>query len=256
MKKVEIYIATHKKAEMPNKSGYIPIQVGAKNNKDLGYLKDSAEDNISYKNANYCELTALYWIWKNSKADIVGLVHYRRYFFDNIYSKKLKNILSKDKIIYYLEKNDIIVPKEEYIYKYNVEKQYGARHNIEDYKKCRKIIQKDTPEYLDAFDRVSNRQYFYPYNMFIMKKEKFDEYAQWLFDILFKLEETIDISDYSDYNKRIYGFLSERLFNVWFEKEQDLKIKKLYVNNTESMPIIDNLKNKIKKVLIYGQKGE
>lgn len=198
MEKVEIYIATHKRAKMPNKEEYLPIQVGAVNKEELGYLKDSTEDNISHKNSNYCELTALYWIWKNSKADIVGVVHYRRYFFNNMYSRKLKNILSKDKIITYLNKNDIIVPKEDYIYKYNVEKQYGIKHNIEDYKKCREIIKKESPEYTEAFDIVSKRKYFYPYNMFIMRKDLFEEYAQWLFNILFKLEEQIDIS-------RIFG---------------------------------------------------
>ncbi len=194
MEKVEIYIATHKKAQIPNKQGYIPIQVGAINKKELGYLKDSIGDNISYKNQNYCELTALYWIWKNSKADIVGLVHYRRYFFKKMYSKKIENVLKQNEVIKYLDKNDIIIPKEDYIYKYDIERQYGARHNIKDYKKCREIIVKYTPEYKDAFDIVSKRKYFYPYNMFIMKKKIYDEYAQWLFDILFKLEEEIDIS--------------------------------------------------------------
>lgn len=249
MSNVEIYIATHKKTSLPNNQEYIPIQVGAINKEDLGYLKDSTYDNISIKNPNYCELTALYWMWKNSQADIIGLVHYRRYFFKNMYSKKIEKVISKRDIETYLKQYDIIIPKEDYIYKCDVEHQYGIKHNVEDYKKCREIIEEQEKDYLDAFDKVSKRKYFYPYNMFIMKKEKFDEYAKWVFDILFELEKRIDISDYSQYNQRIFGFLSERLFNVWLEKNNDLKIKKMYVNNIEENPVVYNLKNKIKSLV-------
>lgn len=251
---MEIYVATHKKVMIPDIKGYFPIQVGAINKEDLGYIKDSTGDNISCKNSNYCELTALYWIWKNSKADTVGLVHYRRLFFKNFYSKNLKKVLDEETILNYLQTSDIILPKVDYIFKYNVKTQYGAKHNIEDYNKCREIVENSEPEYLEAFDIVSQRKYFYPYNMFIMNKKLFDEYAEWLFNILFKLEQEIDISNYSEYNKRIYGFLSERLFNVWIEKNKNLKIKTIYVNNIEDKPIIYNLKNKIKGILILNRK--
>ena len=64
----------------------------------------------------------------------------------------------------------------------------------------------------------------------ITKKHLFDEYMQWLFNILFTLEKRIDISNYDSYQKRVYGFLSERLFNVWIEKNKDrLKIKETTV---------------------------
>ena len=85
--KVWIVVATHKAFPMPTDKMYIPLHVGAegKTNEDgtpldLGYQKDNTGDNISAKNANYCELTGLYWAWKNLKADYIGLVHYRRYF--------------------------------------------------------------------------------------------------------------------------------------------------------------------------------
>ncbi len=74
----------------------------------------------------------------------------------------------------------------------------------------------------------------YLYNMFIMKKKDFDEYCKWLFDILFKLESQIDISNYDNYQSRIFGFLSERLFNVWIKKH-NLKIKEIPVINMEGI---------------------
>lgn len=78
---VEIYIATHKEYEFPQIDGYIPIHVGKElSSKNLDIATDNVGNHISNLNTNFCELTALYWIWKNSKADIVGLVHYRRYF--------------------------------------------------------------------------------------------------------------------------------------------------------------------------------
>lgn len=254
-KKLEIYIAIHKKAKVLNRSCYIPIQVGAEGKEDLGYIKDNTGDNISCKNPNYCELTGLYWMWKHSKADIIGLVHYRRYFVKSFFTTNIEKAITEEDVNNYLKKYDIILPKPYYTYKKTVEEQYAIDHNIEDYKKLREIIKQNTPDYLEAFDIVSNRRYFYNFNMFIMSKKLFDEYAEWVFFVLGELEKQTDIESYSDYNKRIYGFLSERLFNVWIEKHKELKIKTLYANNVERKPWVDNIRNLKGKVftrLFYG----
>lgn len=252
----EIFVAAHKKANITSKYGYIPIQVGASLHDEIGYLKDNEGENISEKNPSYCELTAIYWIWKNAKSKVVGLVHYRRYFFKRIYYKNLTEVLDIEKINDILNKYDAIVPKQYYMYKYNVEEQYGMIHNINDLNKCRKIIQEKSPEYLDAFDRILKHKYYYPYNMCIMKKELFDNYCEWLFNILFALEKEIDTREYSDYNKRIYGFLSERLFNVWLEKNKNIKCKEVYVNNIEGKPLKENLKNTLKKITIKNERKQ
>ena len=60
-----IYIAAHKKFNVPQLDNYAVLQVGAQGKENLGYLQDNTGDNISYKNPNFCELTGLYWIWKN-----------------------------------------------------------------------------------------------------------------------------------------------------------------------------------------------
>ena len=80
MPSVKIIIATHKKYRMPDDEMYIPVQVGAEGKDDLGYTRDNTGDNISNLNSQYCELTGLYWAWKNLDADYVGLAHYRRHF--------------------------------------------------------------------------------------------------------------------------------------------------------------------------------
>ena len=84
--------------------------------------------------------------------------------------------------------------------------------------------------------------------MFISSKKIFDDYYNWLFDILFELESKIDISNYDDYNKRIFGFLSERLFNVWV-KYQDLKLKEVPVYNVDKKVMGQYLDYKVKKMI-------
>ena len=233
MKNVKVYIATHKKANLPELKEYVPIQVGAEGKEKLGYITDNTGENISNKNPNFCELTATYWIMKNDNSDIVVLTHYRRYFFNNIFSNSFKNIIHKEKIIKILNNYDIIVPKK-YKLGVTVEKQYSQIHNIEDLMKCGEIIKNKNPEYSEAFDKVLKKRKIYTYNMFISRKKVFDDYYKWLFDILFEAEKIIDISNYDNYNKRVYGFLSERLFNVWIEKNKDnLKIKEMPVYNSE-----------------------
>ena len=90
MKDIKIIVATHKKYQMPTEEIYIPIHVGAEGKEKLEYVPDNTGENISVKNPYYCELTGLYWAWKNLDAEYIGLVHYRRYFTQKfIYNKSL-----------------------------------------------------------------------------------------------------------------------------------------------------------------------
>ena len=128
---------------------------------------------------------------------------------------------------------------------------YATAHNIKDYDICRDVISEIYPDYLNAFDEVSAQKTLYQYNMLICKKELFDSYCQWLFDILFEVERRVDISKYDAYNQRIFGFLSERLFNVWLEYKQ-LNVKKCEVYNiVDSLAQLlkANLKNVIKPIV-------
>lgn len=249
MKDIKIYVATHKIAQFPENKAYIPIQVGAYNKEKFTEVTDFDGDNISIKNPNYCELTAAYWIWKNSKSDITGITHYRRYFFATN-TNKLDKVLDNEEIEKMLNDYDIIVPEKTCLFKYkNLKEAYYNIHNGEDWEKCKDIVLKKYPDYKDAFEQMEKQRKFYACNMFITSKEKFDEYYKWLFDILFELEGKIDISNYSNYNKRIYGFLSERLFNVWLNKNK-LKVKEMPVYNTDKNIAIEYITNKIKQIVI------
>ncbi len=230
---MKIYIITHKDYNFPKNPLYIPLQVGTDLNKKIKSAKefDNTENNISSKNPNFCELTGLYWIWKNSDASIIGFVHYRRYFFE----KELlgfKKLLSEKYVIKCLKNNDIILPKKNIILKYNLKEQYYKIHNKNDLDLCYTIIQNKYPEYIDDFNKVFDKHEFYAYNMFVCKKEILDKYCTWLFDILFDLEKKVDLSSYDDYNKRIFGFVSERLFNVWI-LHNNLRCKELPVYQTD-----------------------
>ena len=235
-----IYIATHKDFEYKISNCYKIIQVGADINKRLNYEGDNTGDNISKKNKNYCELTLLYWIWKNSNFDIIGLVHYRRYFFSN----NRKNIISEKEIDSIMEKYDIILPQKKYIHLSNVKKQYAKNHNIDDFLKCRKCIEELYPEYVSDFDKISNSKKIYCYNMMICNKKLLNQYCEWLFSILFCLEQKINIEEYDDYNKRLFGFLSERLLNVWV-LHNNLKVKEMPVYNVEKNIFVQKIKNVI-----------
>ena len=80
-KNYKIIVATHKQFTMPEDAElYLPIHVGSEGKEKLGYQCDNEGDNISNLNPYYCELTGLYWAWKNLDCDYLGLVHYRRYF--------------------------------------------------------------------------------------------------------------------------------------------------------------------------------
>lgn len=228
-------MATHKEYDFPKLDMYMPIQVGcALRNDDFGYEKDnSSDDNISDKNASFCELTALYNIWKSEKyqgIEYIGLSHYRRYFSGKEISFKNKNILGEKEALKLLEDFDVVVPKKRNYYIESVYNHYKNAHFEKDLIEVSNIIKELYPSYTHNFDVVMKGKKLHLFNMFIMKKELFDNYLQWLFSILFELEKRLDISDYDTYQARIFGFMSERLWNVWLLENKLSKVELNVVN--------------------------
>ncbi|MEK3677333.1 DUF4422 domain-containing protein [Lactobacillus crispatus] len=215
--KIEILVAAHKEFPMPKKEGYLPVLVGAVKNYKPGisYQRDDDGENISSKNPNYNELTAVYWAWKNLKdVDAIGLVHYRRLLFEKRpYS--LDNVISIEKVNQLLQKYDVILPKKRNYYIETNYSHYIHAHHKEPLDEARKVIAEVYPNYLPAFDKVMKKRGAHMFNMFIMKRNAFESYCSFMFDVLSKLENSINISEYSVQEARVFGYISELLMDVW-----------------------------------------
>lgn len=240
MSNIKIFICAHKEIPLPQHPYFLPIQAGAALHDTIkGYQPDNEGDNISIKNPHFCELTCHYWAWKNLKnVDIVGLNHYRRYFD---FTKKWpqfsadKHFIQSDDFLnqdYYfpdldklLSKYDIILPIARH-WRVSNTQQYADYHIAKDWEMLRQIIKKRHPEYMPAFKKTmdhSNKSA--GYNMFITQWKHFDAYSEWLFDILFEVERRVPPID-DPIQSRIYGYMSERLINVFCDHHH-LRIKNI-----------------------------
>jgi hypothetical protein len=229
--KIKVIVATHKPYQMPKDPVYLPLHVGKEGKENIGFEGDNTGENISEKNCNYCELTGLYWAWKNLRdADVIGLAHYRRHFVsqENKRGKKWEKILTGEEIEKLMNEYDIIVPcKRNYFIETN-ESQYIHAHPKEDWEKMLVLIKEQNPEYSLSLDKMRRSTSGYKFNMFIMKRETLNAYCSWLFPLLKKIEES------QIEKKRILGHISERMFDVWlYSNEGKYKFKEIPVQFME-----------------------
>ena len=213
---LRIVVAAHKPYPMPSGDAYLPVQVGAAGKPPIaGFRRDDEGENISARNANWCELTGLYWAWRNLKADAVGLVHYRRHFK-----------ATPEEIAALLERHDIILPRKRNYFIETTRSQYVHAHHAEDLDVTRQILEERHPAYVTAFDAAMSSTKGHRFNMFVMRRPQFDAYCTWLFDVLFELEKRLDVSSYSPYDARVFGFVAERLLDVWLETNGIVRLKR------------------------------
>lgn len=268
---LKIFISAHKPTDSVQDDIFTVVQVGAglPNKKKIpNTQRDNTGDNISDKNPRFCELTAQYWAWKNQKADYYGFFHYRRYlsfnestkFSTDAWGNVLENCINED----FVEKHsinaqdiremvignnyDIVLPKRKNILLMpnmgkNMREQYlgsGFLHE-EDLDIMLDVLKEKHPEYMPYADQYFKGHYSYLNNMFIMKKGLFNEYCEWLFDILLECDKRIDYKDYSVEAIRTPGHLAERLLNIFVaykNRNNELKIKELEtvaIINTDSI---------------------
>ena len=238
-----VYVVTHKDAKFPTlPEGYKFIHAGhalAKN--DFGYLGDDTGDNISQLNPFLDEVTALYWIWKNTNHTHTGFCHYRRFFAGNPNQKSfdVNSILSAEEILKILGEYDIIVKYEGLTDRTQREMIALSTGQPDLVRIAEEILRRhisiNQPDYLDAFDDVINGYALFSCGMHITRRNIFNAYCEWLFsfivDAVKEARDKIDINGKSlgemehGYS-RVMGHFAERLLTVWLMKNH-LRIKTL-----------------------------
>lgn len=234
---------------------FFPVRCGAiYDNQYVGSMAgDNIGDNISEKRFSYCELTVQYWAWKNIHADYYGLCHYRRYlsFSENDYSignsehnngcideaylcseAQNKYKLLEDEMRRQIESNDVIAMqpiKLKGISNYEAMRRSPDYHNIHDVDLMMSIIKDKYPHMVEAMNYYMYKcKYSWLYNCYIMRKEIFFEYNEFLFGVLNEVEKIIHNDNYSQQMYRTPGTLGERLwgiFLIYLEKQKKYKIK-------------------------------
>ncbi len=250
----------HKKAPVYANDWIFPIQTGfLQSHEDLGFLKDCDGINIAEKNRNFAELTAHYWVWKNFlpsfTGDYIGFGHYRRFLALRNkrserreqrcvamslpeFSRLFGEVYTLDSFRAFCGNADVIVPRKWHFLrkkkrlirrKQTILSQFESCHPKRDLDICCSIIAQRHPDYVPYLKSFfAGKSGWFCLN-FILRKELFEDWCEWLFDILGELEKKCDWSTYDTYNTiRIPAYLAERLFNVWLLKqkaEKRLKIK-------------------------------
>ena len=248
MQNVNIFVAAHKPGWPSLPPGYTVLQVGAALHDHLPRAGafDDAGENISRKNRNWCELTALWWIAHHAEDAILGLVHYRRLFsfascrnpFLEQYhmtpdDPRLSSMLRTDSVPALLEDADILLPYAQYV-KETIAGQYRAEHRAGDLAATIAAFERLHPSERAILHRSLQGYREYGYNMMIARRDLFRAYADWLFEILEDVETQITVSD-DPYQARVFGFLSERLMNVFVETHH-LRVRTLPLIFLEEHP--------------------
>lgn len=252
MSDIKIFVSCHKPSKVLDNKLLYPIQVGTElSNKKFGDLHDNdvtdgIKDDISHKNRYYCELTAQYWVWKHVDADYYGFFHYRRYLSFKKYCKckiaaergvenlddslKETENLNEEAMQNYINKYDVIMPRKAFALSNKLQYAAAINQHYSDLKTCIDIIDEYYPHMKKVAHKFLRQNTSYYCNIFIMKKEIFHNYCEWLFDILQKHEEKTNLSEYNTQEFRVSGYLAERLCAIyanWLQKQKKYKIGKL-----------------------------
>lgn len=212
---VKIFVMTHKPFTQPPDPMYVPLHVGRANAADLGLLGDDTGDSISSYNPYFCELTGMYWLWKNYHAsDYIGVCHYRRYLI-----QKDGSIFTEQNLKHLLTKYDMVTTKLLTLTGTYYDG-FSQNHHIKDLITTGEVLTEKYPDYAQTFEQLVHGSQTFFGNIFVTSKDTYDCYCAWLFDILFEVQKRTDFTGYNDYHKRLFGFLSEFLQTVFIARHQ------------------------------------
>ena len=253
--RIQIYLCTSNFFDLPKAPPFIPIQGGAALNTRLPeILGDDTGDNISKLNPMYCEMSAMYWAWKNApKSEYIGFFHYRRLlnfgaplapeahwstrnFFDFEPETMKRFGWDYDTILKSIEGADIIMPHIEDVQRpphWNepgtLYEHYRNSHISRDINLTMKVIKELYPEDSALAEKIMHSKQGYFCHMFIMKWDIFQEYMSWLFNIVMEVTSRIDLSapiyKFNAHERRVSGFIGERIINIFIEKKRKQGVK-------------------------------
>jgi len=232
MDKVKLFVGCFKNTQRLESCNLEYIQLGAENNTSLSWVehKDNTGDNISFLNNKFCETTGIYWIWKNYKnldnLEYIGFQHYRRIFDFTEINEFIKDY-------------DMVVPVEEL--DYSLEEQFVMYHGDKNLILLKNVFSELYPEESGLFCQYLREKVGYFYNIFIFKTYLFKEYCEFLFPVLFNLEQKINYEELSEYNQRMIGFLSERLtgYFIYKNKLNNNTIKEVKIKFLNNIVVLD-----------------
>lgn len=229
-------VCYHKATPIINTNVFQSVHVGCvlSNKPIFGTIGDDTGDNISGKNKSFCELTAMYWMWKNMDSEYYGLFHYRRmlnfsgiknnYFYDFSDMTIKKFGWDESTILDMCGAYDIITGPRWNVHPYAVPSLpmsnydfYAREHHQNDLDMLMQVVLERSPELYEHVKTYMNGTTCFYGNVFIMRRDYFKRYAAWVFDILFEVERRSDVSNYDSYQGRVWGFLAERMMGAYID---------------------------------------
>lgn len=256
---IKLLVVCHKPAFVPKTPFLYPVQVGAAEAEERlpGMAHDDEGENISAKNPFYCEMTAVYWAWKNLEADFYGLFHYRRYLsfdpgiedndefgniaVDRIAGESLGKLgLSPETIAGAVMTHDIVTVRPRELGKtvFNDYRDAPDQH-ADHLELAMNVLRKRHPEYSETAKSYLKSTKAYECNMFVMPRALFREYCEWMFGILSEIEEGIDFTDMNVRESRVMGYLAERLTGIFILHQKNacgknvMETGKVFARDTE-----------------------
>ncbi|MDN0069402.1 MULTISPECIES: DUF4422 domain-containing protein [Collinsella] len=230
--KIRIAVASHKPYRMPSDSVYIPLHVGRSLHPELtaemdaqGFLGDDSGDSISGSNASLCELTGLWWLWRNVDADWKGLVHYRRHFASRRAGGKgagdrFGRIASERDFLRAMSGGaEAILPSRRNYVIETVGSHWEHTQPSGQLASARGVVADMEPRYLGSLDRVLSSRGAHMFNMMVMRDDVLDAYCSWLFPLIFELVERHDPDRYDAFAARYPGRISELLLDAWMSEK-------------------------------------
>lgn len=251
--KINIFIPYSSIVPVYSTKVFHPIFTGEVNTKLVTEaLQDSTGTNIFEKSGEYGELSAYYWVWKNfimdsrsgilarqHQADYVGFCQFYHFMdfnndskvfapFNLVYLDEFTELFqnyTEENVLDFAQGYDAVVPAKIPL-NTSLYEQYLSNHKKEDLDLATDVIRELYPDYAAAVDAAMAANFMFPLGNFIMKKEVYNEFCEWLFNILGELEKRIDWNNYGGYRDIVSStFASERLFNIWLHHNSHLNIK-------------------------------